>query len=96
MMSAADIRHVCERVLQPLRFPDPYSDDYYYIQVSVKRNAAAREAAIKEAAPLPTAIKIPQPIWRDVKERIRGQVCVCLTVQCVRMCALLGSDQTPS
>lgn len=58
MMSGTDIRHVCERVLQPLRFPDPYSDDYYYIQTSVKRNAEAREAAIKESLPLPSPIKV--------------------------------------
>lgn len=74
MMSAADIRHVCERVLQPLRFPDPYSDDYYYIQTSVKRNSTAREIAIKDSLPLPQPIQIPQPMWRDVKERIRGQI----------------------
>lgn len=74
MMSAGDLRHVCDRVLQSLRFPDPYTDDYYYIQVSVKRNSTAREAAIKEERALPEPIRIPQPVWRDVKERIRGQI----------------------
>ena len=73
-MSAADIRHVIERVLQPLRFPDPYSDDYYFIQVSVKRNAAAREEAIRDKKPLPQPIRIPQPNWKDAKDRIRGQI----------------------
>lgn len=73
-MSSSDVRFVVEKVLQPLRFPDPYSDDYYCLQLRMKKNSESREKAIKEHLPMPPMIMVPQPIWGDFKGRILQQL----------------------
>jgi hypothetical protein len=34
MMTSSDVRFVVTKVVQPLETNDPYSDDYYFLQVS--------------------------------------------------------------
>lgn len=43
-------------------------------QLNIKKNAAAREAALKEQKELPKAIYVPLPVWKETKERIRLQM----------------------
>jgi len=42
--------------------------------LSIKKNAAAREAAVKEQAAMPSAIYVPLPVWKETKERIKLQM----------------------
>ena len=74
MMSSSDLRFVTEKVMFPLRFDDPYTQDFYYLQKSVKSNAIAREKAVREQTEMPSMIMVPQPLWRDFKERIINTV----------------------
>jgi len=88
-MSPSDVRYVVNRVLAPMESNDPFADDFYFIQYSIKKNAAARAAALEAAAaaqrgetpaattannPLPAAIYVPLPVWKETKERIRLQM----------------------
>lgn len=43
-------------------------------QMSIKKNAAAREEALKEQRELPKPIYVPLPVWKETKERIRMQM----------------------
>ena len=74
MMSSSDLRFVTEKVMFPLRFDDPYTQDFYYLQKSVKSNAIAREKSVREQVEMPSMIMVPQPLWRDFKERIANTV----------------------
>ena len=74
MMSSSDLRFVTDKVMMPLRFDDPYTQDFYYLQKSVKSNAEAREKAIQEQAAMPNMIMVPQPLWKDFKDRIANTV----------------------
>ncbi len=47
---------------------------YPSVQLNIKKNAAAREAALKEQKELPRAIYVPLPVWKETKERIRLQM----------------------
>jgi hypothetical protein len=42
--------------------------------MSIKKNATAREAALKEQQELPNPIYVPLPVWKETKERIRMQM----------------------
>jgi hypothetical protein len=44
------------------------------LQLSIKKNSAAREAAMKEQRELPNPIYVPLPVWKETKERIRMQM----------------------
>jgi epoxyqueuosine reductase QueG len=44
------------------------------LQMSIKKNATAREAALKEQQELPNPIYVPLPVWKETKERIRMQM----------------------
>jgi len=48
MMSSSDVKFVTDKVMTPLKFQDPYSQDFYYLQNGLKQNAKLREKAIKE------------------------------------------------
>jgi hypothetical protein len=43
-------------------------------QLSIKKNAQAREAALKEQSELPQSIYVPLPVWKETKERILQQM----------------------
>jgi hypothetical protein len=75
-MSASDVRFVASKVLQALETNDPYTDDYYYLQLQRKRNLTARDLAqhTRPNAPLPPLLPMPSPAWKDTKERIKLQV----------------------
>jgi epoxyqueuosine reductase QueG len=45
-----------------------------HLQMSIKKNATAREAALKEQQELPNPIYVPLPVWKETKERIRMQM----------------------
>ena len=62
------------KVLQPMESTDPFADDFYFLQLSIKKNAAAREAAVKEEAPMPNSIYVPLPVWKETRERIKLQM----------------------
>jgi hypothetical protein len=47
---------------------------YILPQLSIKKNSAAREAAMKEQRELPNPIYVPLPVWKETKERIRMQM----------------------
>jgi len=53
---------------------DPYADDFYFLQLNIKKNNAARERAVLEQRPLPSAIYVPLPVWKETKERIKLQI----------------------
>lgn len=62
------------KVLQPLETQDPYADDFYFIQYTIKKNAAEREKALQEQRQTPAPVKVPLPTWKDTKERIKRQL----------------------
>ena len=62
------------KVLQPMETNDPYADDFYFLQLNIKKNNAARERAVLEQRPLPSAIYVPLPVWKETKERIKLQI----------------------
>ena len=47
---------------------------FLFFQLSIKKNAAAREAAVKEQAAMPSSIYVPLPVWKETKERIKLQI----------------------
>lgn len=67
-------RFVVNKVLQPMETNDPYADDFYFLQLNIKKNNAARERAMLEQRPLPPAIYVPLPVWKETKERIKLQI----------------------
>ena len=67
-------RFVVNKVLQPMETNDPYADDFYFLQLNIKKNNAARERAVLEQRPLPSAIYVPLPVWKETKERIKLQI----------------------
>lgn len=67
-------RFVVGKVLQPLESQDPYADDYYFLQLNIKKNMQAREQAMKHLAPPPPLLQVPLPTWKETKERIKGQL----------------------
>ena len=71
MMTTSDVKFVTEKVLMALRFTDPYTQDFYYLQKGLRTNAILRERAIKEQTAMPQMIMVPQPLWRDFKDRIQ-------------------------
>jgi hypothetical protein len=71
MMTTSDVKFVTEKVLTALRFTDPYTQDFYYLQKGLRTNATLRERAIKEQTAMPQMIMVPQPLWRDFKDRIQ-------------------------
>ena len=75
MMTMSDMRFVLTKIIQPLESPDPYADDFYYIQLNLKRNAVAHEKIRKGEinTPLPTFVA-PLPTWKDTKYRIKNQI----------------------
>ena len=75
MMTMSDMRFVLTKIIQPLESPDPYADDFYYIQLNVKRNTIAHEKIRKGEinTPLPTFVA-PLPTWKDTKDRIKSQI----------------------
>lgn len=73
-MTASDVKFVVSKVLQPLETPDPYADDYYYLQTGIKSNNKLRDAAINSNEELPPLIFVPLPTWKDTKERLRKQL----------------------
>eukprot|EP01038_Epipyxis_sp_PR26KG_P005711 gene5711-7883_t len=73
-MNPSDIRFVVNKVMQPLESNDPFSDDFYFLQSNIKKNALATEAALKEQKPLPPMIYVPLPTWKETKERIKLQM----------------------
>lgn len=70
-MTTENVRFVTEKALAALKFTDPYTQDFYYLQKGLRTNAALRERAIKEQTAMPQMIMVPQPLWRDFKERIQ-------------------------
>jgi hypothetical protein len=62
------------KVLQPLESQDPYADDYYFLQLNIKKNMQAREQALKNHAPPPPLLQVPLPTWKETKERIKVQL----------------------
>lgn len=73
-MSTSDVRFVISKVLQPLETMDPYADDFYFLQHSIKKNAKDREKALNESKPTPRPINVPLPTWKETKERIAAQI----------------------
>jgi hypothetical protein len=73
-MNASDVRFVISKVLQPLDTPDPYADDYYYLQTGIKTNNKLRDIAITSNEEFPPLIFVPLPTWKDTKERLRNQL----------------------
>lgn len=70
-MSPSDVRYVVGRALQPLESHDPFADDFYNIQLKLKKNAAQKETALKQGLNPPAAVSVPLPTWRETKERIK-------------------------
>jgi hypothetical protein len=70
-MSPSDVRYVVGRALQPLESHDPFADDFYNIQLKLKKNATQKEAALKQGLNPPAAVSVPLPTWRETKERIK-------------------------
>jgi len=72
-MTPSDVRFVVGKVLQTTETCDPYSDDFYFIQLSMRRHGAKLDLAIAENLPLPPPLPIPLPTWTETKKRIREQ-----------------------
>lgn len=70
-MSSSDIRFVVSKVTAPCESNDPYADDFYALQYSIKKNAKLREEAIMEKKVPPPVLYVPLPTWKDTKERLR-------------------------
>jgi hypothetical protein len=75
-MSVGDVRFVVTKVLQPLETLDPYADDFYFIQYTIKKNILEREKSLKEQKAPPPPVNVPLPTWKDTKERIKSQIAV--------------------
>jgi hypothetical protein len=75
-MSVGDVRFVVTKVLQPLETLDPYADDFYFIQYTIKKNILEREKSMKEQKAPPPPVNVPLPTWKDTKERIKSQIAV--------------------
>lgn len=73
-MSPSDVRFVVGKVLQTTETHDPYNDDFYFIQLSMKRHGMKLDKAIAENKPLPPPLPIPLPTWTETKQRIRTQL----------------------
>lgn len=73
-MHPSDVRFVVNKALQPLETLDPYADDFYFIQYTIKKNSIEREKALQEKSQPPPPVKVPLPTWKDTKERIKGQI----------------------
>lgn len=67
-------RFIVGKVVQPLQTSDPFSDDFYFLQLSIKKNNKMREAALKAQQEQPPMIFVPLPTWKDTKERIKLQM----------------------
>ncbi len=74
MMSGRDITFVVNKVLQPLETDDPFSDDFYFLQMQIKKSNAEARAAEKAGLPLPVPPVIPRPAWKESKEKIRARM----------------------
>ncbi len=70
MMSSSDIRFVTSKVMTPLELDDPYTQDFYFVQKNVRDNAELRQKAEDNDSPVPPMAVVPQPLWKDFKERI--------------------------
>lgn len=70
-MSPSDVRFVVGRALQQLESHDPFADDFYNIQLKLKRNATQKENALKQGLNPPAPVSVPLPAWRETKERIK-------------------------
>lgn len=79
MMRTTDVRFVLNKVLQPMESPDLYSDDFYYIQFQLKRNAAVYEKIRRgeqntDGSTVIPSFAVPLPTWKDTKQRIKSQI----------------------
>lgn len=73
-MSDYDIRRITSYMLQSVQSTDPFSDDFYFIQLNIKKNQKQREEAVLEQKPQPPLLYVPLPTWKDTKERIKQQL----------------------
>ncbi|KAJ1435078.1 hypothetical protein B484DRAFT_393749 [Ochromonadaceae sp. CCMP2298] len=73
-MSPSDVRYIVNKVLQPMESTDPFAEDFYFLQLSIKKNSIAREAALAQQSPMPSSIYVPLPVWKETKERLRLQM----------------------
>jgi hypothetical protein len=74
-MRRDEVRFVLSKVLDPLKMQDPYSDDFYSIQLAIKKNNENQAAAAKNNFVAPIAfLQVPLPIWQAAKDRILHQL----------------------
>ena len=72
MTAIIHYRFVLSRILQPLETADPFAEDFYYLQLGLKRAAEAHERARYGMGPPPAApFTVPLPTWKDTKLRIK-------------------------
>jgi hypothetical protein len=74
MMAFNDAKFVVSRVTFPMQSEDPYSSDFYYIQNGLKKSSKELMAAQAEGKQAPLPFVPPLPVWKDTKDRIRGQM----------------------
>lgn len=75
MMNTSDVRFVLTKIILPLESPDPFAEDFYYIQLNLKRNAKAYEDIRKGKSDVPVPMFVaPLPTWKDTKNRIKNQI----------------------
>lgn len=86
MMTPSDVKFVVGKTLLAVDPVDQYSEDYYYIQVSLKRQQSKIQKHMEELkdhaidnskplpAPLPFVYQPPLPMWTETKQRILNQI----------------------
>lgn len=74
-MSSGEVRFVLAKVMDPLKMQDPYCDDFYSIQLAIKKNNERAALAAKNNTIDPTPpLHVPLPIWKVTKERLLQQM----------------------
>jgi hypothetical protein len=74
LMGGSDVRFVVNKVLAPLETEDPFTDDFYYLQLQIKKSNAAAYAAETKGETPPAPPDIPRPAWKETKDKIRMQM----------------------
>ena len=74
MMRASDIKFVVNKVMAPLEIVDPFSDDFYFLQMALKKNNQQRQHAAEVGGAFVPPLVIPLPAWKTTRERVQAQL----------------------
>lgn len=74
MMKASDVKFVVSKVLQLTETQDPYNDDFYYIQTTIKKHEKRVREALDCNMPPPPPLPIPLPTWTETRERVKAEI----------------------